>query len=126
MIIDTIIVYTCGLYSLGIGIFHIFFWRLFDWKNNLKKISFANRAIIQIANTRLIYFFMFVSFVCFFYTNELIETRLGNVFLTGISIFWLGRTIEQFIFLRVKNKMVNILTFIFAIGTILFVLPFFE
>jgi len=121
--IDTIIIYVCGFYSVGLGIFHMFFWRLFDWKNELKKISFANRAIIQIANPRLIYFFIFVAFVCFIYTNELLKTRLGNVFLIGISIFWLGRTIEQFIFLRVKNRMINILTFIFAIGTILFALP---
>ena len=120
---DTIIIYICGVYSLGVAIFHALFWRLFDWKNDLKKISFANRAIIQIANTRLIYFFMFVAFVCFFYTNELIETRLGNVFLIGNSIFWLGRTIEQFIFLGTKNRIVNILTFVFAIGPVLFVLP---
>lgn len=125
MTINIIIIYLCGLYSLGFGIFHMFFWRLFDWKNDLKKLTIANKAIIQIANTRLIYFFMFVAFVCFYCTNELIETRLGNVFLIGISIFWLGRTIEQFIFLRVKNKIVNILTFIFVIGMILFVLPFF-
>ncbi len=123
MTTDIILIYLCGLYSLGFAIFHLLFWRLFDWKNDLKKLTIANKAIIQIANTRLIYFFMFVAFVCFYCTKELVETRLGNIFLIGISIFWLGRTIEQFIFLSVKNRMVNILTFIFAIGTILFVLP---
>ncbi len=121
---DTIIIYICGLYSLGFAIFHILFWRLFDWKNDLKKISFVNRAIIQIANARLIYFFMFVAFVCFFYTPELPGTRLGNVFLLGLSIFWLGRTIEQFIFFKTTNRTINILTFVFAIGAILFTLPF--
>src|SRR5215212_1958378 len=90
---SSILVFICGIYSLAFAIFHILFWRIFDWKNDLKKLSVVNRAIIQIANTRLIYLFMFVAFVCFFYPKELVATRLGNVFLMGVSIFWLGRTI---------------------------------
>src|SRR4051812_20069236 len=96
---SSILVFSCGIYSVAFAIFHILFWRIFDWKNDLKKLSVANRAIIQIANTRLIYFFLFVAFLCFFYPKELVTTRLGNVFLIGVSIFWLGRTMEQFIFL---------------------------
>lgn len=118
-----VIISLCGVYSLALAIFHCMFWRLFNWKNELKRMSVANRAIIQIANIRLIYFFLFVAFSCFFYAEELNETKLGHVFLAGLSVFWLGRTVEQFIFLKIKSNMVNFLTFLFAVGTLLFALP---
>lgn len=118
-----IIIYLCGIYSFAIAVFHALFWRIFDWKTDLKNITFANRAIIQIANLRLIYFFLFTAAACFAFPAELIQTKFGRFFLAGISLFWLGRTIEQFVFLRVRNTMVNVLTVIFIIGTILFALP---
>lgn len=118
-----LIIYICGIYSAGFAIFHMLFWRLFNWKKELKNISFVNRAITQILNFRLIYFFLFTSFICFVYAEELNTTSLGKAFLGGLSIFWLGRTIEQFIFLGYKNKYVNLLTVIFVVGTILFALP---
>jgi hypothetical protein len=117
------IIFLCGLYSTAFAIFHILFWRLFNWKKELQKLSFVNRAIVQILNTRIIYFFLFVAFICFVYPDELITTNLGKAFLIAISLFWLGRTIEQFVFLKVKNKYVHILTIIFVVGAILFALP---
>ncbi len=113
----------CGLYSVGFAIFHMLFWRLFKWKDELKKLHFANRAIVQILNTRLIYFFLFVAFICFVYPDELLTSGIGRAFLAGISLFWFGRTIEQFVFLKVHNRYVHILTFVFIVGTILFALP---
>ncbi len=95
---NKILIYLCGAYSLGFAVFHILFWHLFDWKNDLKKLSVANRAIIQISNLRLIYFFLLVGSICFSFPTSLYQTPLGRFFLSGISIFWLGRTIEQYIF----------------------------
>lgn len=117
------IILLCGIYSVALAIFHILFWKIFNWKNDLKKLSFANRAIIQILNTRIIYFFLFVAFICFVYPTELLTTGLGQTFLAGIALFWLGRTIEQFIFLKPNHGLVHILTIVFVIGTILFALP---
>ncbi len=117
------IIFVCGLYSIAFAIFHIFFWKIFDWKNELKKLNFANRGIIQILNSRIIYLFFFIAFLCFIYPEELLNTRLGKVFLAGVALFWFGRTIEQFIFFKTHNIYVHILTVIFAIGTILFALP---
>ncbi|WP_316771626.1 hypothetical protein [Pedobacter frigiditerrae] len=117
------LIYLGGIYSIGFAIFHIYFWRLFDWKNDLQKLKAPNKAIIQIANLRLIYIFFGIALVCFVFPRELLSSKLGNAFLLGISLFWLGRTIEQFIFLRIKNKMVNILTALFILGTLLFAAP---
>lgn len=119
----SIIIFLCGLHSVALAIFHILFWKLFNWKSDLKSLSYANRAIIQILNTRLIYFFLFVAFLCFVYPNELVNTNLGKAFLAGICLFWLGRTVEQFIFLKKHNTVIHILTIAFITGAILFALP---
>ena len=117
------VIFICGLYSVAFAIFHIFFWKLFHWKKELSRLSFANKAIVQILNTRIIYFFLFVAFICFTYPDELTNTNLGKAFLAGTSVFWLGRTIEQFIFLKVSNRYVHVLTIILIAGAVLFALP---
>ena len=119
------ILFICGIYSVLFAISHILFWKLFNWKKELRKLSFTNKAIVQILNTRIIYFFLFVAFICFKYPDELSTSNLGKAFLIGISLFWLGRTIEQLVFFKVNNKYVHILTIIFLLGTLLFALPVF-
>lgn len=78
---------------------------------------------MQILNVQIIYYFVFVAFICFFFPEELASTSLGKIFLGGNSLFWLTRTIQQFIFLRARDFRIHILTIIFAIGAILFAVP---
>jgi hypothetical protein len=117
------LIFICGVYSLAFAIFHIFFWRIFEWKNQLKKLSFVNRGIMQILNLQLTYFFLFVALICFLYPSALANTEIGNTFLAGISLFWLSRTVEQFIFFKTNNKYVQLLTIIFVAGAVLYALP---
>lgn len=44
----------CAIHSLGFALFHVAFWKLFDWPRSLQSTTVANRAIIQILNLRLI------------------------------------------------------------------------
>jgi hypothetical protein len=80
---------------------------------------------MQISNILLIYIFLFIALLCFFFTKELYTTNIGKALLCGVSLFWFIRTIEQFIFLRINNKWVHILTALFIAGTILVLLPVF-
>ncbi|SIN67956.1 hypothetical protein [Chitinophaga niabensis] len=116
----TIIVYIAGIYSLGFAIFHLGFWKIFGWKDELPKLRYVNRAIMQILNTRLTYFLLCCACLCFFFTDELLHTRLGHVVLAGLALFWAGRTAEQFIFF--KGYLFNL---IFLLGTMLFSIPLF-
>lgn len=120
---NDIIINICGLYSLGFALFHIAFWKIFKWNEDLKKLVFANKGIMQILNVQIIYYFLFVAFICFKFPFELIHTKLGNVFLLSCSLFWVIRTIQQFLFLRTNHYLIHILTVIFIIGSILFVIP---
>lgn len=113
----------CGFYYILFAIFHILFWKLFNWKEDLKGNRIGNRAIIQILNLRIIYVFLLMAFIYLFYTNDLINTQLGFVLQVGFLVFWVGRTVEQFIFLKIKSRMVTILNILFFLGIILHLLP---
>tara|TARA_R110000868_G_scaffold411745_1_gene708505 strand:- start:184 stop:564 length:381 start_codon:yes stop_codon:yes gene_type:complete len=119
----TTVIYICGLYSFLFGVFHILFWLFFNWKTELQVLSVANRAIMQILNLRLIYYFFFVAILCFIYPIELYTSSLGKAFLAGNALFWLGRTVEQFIFLKINHWKVHVLTCLFTVGIVLFTIP---
>ena len=123
MSMDATMIFLCGCYCVGMAIFHAFFTKLFDWKNELAKMNVANKAIIQIANLRLIYLFVFVALICFIFREDLASTSLGRFFMIGMSVFWFTRMIEQFIFLKVNHPLVHLLTYLFLIGAILFLVP---
>ena len=113
----------CGLYNIAFAIFHLLFWKIFDWKEDLKNNSIANRAIIQILNIRLIYIFILMGLIYLFFSEQLMNSTLGKFILVGFFGFWLGRTIEQFIFLRLKSRFVHILTTVFILGTVFHFIP---
>lgn len=117
------ILFICGFYNIAFALFHTGFWKIFHWNAELKKLSFANKAIMQILNIQIIYYFVFTAVICFAFPTELLTTKLGNWFLMGTSLFWLIRTIQQFIFLKANHYKIHLLTFIFLIGTVLFSLP---
>lgn len=119
---ETLVV-ICGLYNLAFALFHFGFWKMFRWDSQLKKLSFANRGIMQILNIQISYYFIWSAIICFVFPTELLTTTLGKWFLLGNSLFWLLRTLQQIIFLRANHYKIHLLTFIFLIGTILFLVP---
>lgn len=119
----TIFIKICAFYNLAFFVFHLFFWKLLDWKNELAKLKPINGGVMQILNLRLIYVFLLMSMTCFFFPDELASTQLGKFLLLGFFLFWFGRLIEQFIFLRMKSKVLTILTAAFIAGVILHLLP---
>lgn len=122
---DDLLVRLAGVHSFGFAVFHLAFWKLFDWKRELAKVGLPTRAIAQILNLRLIYLFLGVGVVCFAFPTELHSTPLGRAVLGFMALFWIGRTLEQFVFLRVDHATVHALTVLFVLGAVLFALPLF-
>jgi len=117
------LIFICGIYSIFWAAFHSSFWRIFKWNHDLKKLTIINEGIMQIFNIQTIYYLLFVAFACFFYSNELLTTKFGNVFLISCSLFWVIRAIQQFVFLRVTSLFSIILTILFICGAIMFAVP---
>jgi hypothetical protein len=113
-------VFVCGLYNVAFAIFHLLFWKLFGWQQDLARLTWANRGIVQILNIQLTYFFLFVAFVCFAFPEELLTTRLGSAFLLGNALFWLVRAVQQVVFLRRNHWAVWVLEVVFLVGMVLF------
>ncbi len=120
---DALLLKLCAAHSFGFAGFHLAFWKLFRWKQDLQQASFSTRVIVQILNLRLVYVFFAIGALCLAFPGELAGTEMGKAILAGMSLFWVGRTIEQFVFLRHDRPMIHALTAAFVIGAILFVLP---
>jgi len=108
-----------GLFNLAFAVFHLFFWRLFRWPQQLAKLSAANRGIVQVLNLCLTYLFAFSALLCFLFPDELASTELGRFALLGLTGFWLVRAIYQPMFFGLEHPLSIALFFIFVLGTLI-------
>lgn len=107
---------------MAFALFHLAFWKLFDWKRELPKLSSVNRGVMQVLNLRLTYVFLVIAFISFFFADDLLTTNLGNVILGAISLFALMRAIEQPIFWKFDKISVAFFV-IFLLGAGIFAVP---
>lgn len=112
-----------GFFHFGFAVFHLFFWKLFNWKKDLASLTHINRAVMQILNLCLTFVFFVAAYISIFHSHELVTTNLGNVILVSISAFWLLRLIEQIIFFGLKKRLSIILTVLFFAGFVIYLLP---
>jgi hypothetical protein len=117
------LLYLCGIYNIILVVFHLLFWKIFNWKVTLEKGTKTNKAIIQIMNIQLIYLFLAMSFVYLYYAKELIQSEIGNIILIVYAGFWIVRFLQQFVFLKQKGKFVISLAILFFVGAVLHVTP---
>lgn len=110
-----------GVYDLGFAIFHLTFWKVFRWKEDLFKISRLNSGIFQIINLCLTFIFFLMAYVSFFHINDLMTTGLGMALLTGFALFWLLRMVEQIVFFGFKRRVSVIFTALFLLGCLIYV-----
>lgn len=120
---DHLLLALCAVHSFLFAAFHLAFWKLFRWRESLPRMKLADRAILQILNLRLTYVFLGIGVLCLCFPNELINTALGHAVMLGMAGFWLGRLVEQFVFLRVNHAGVHALSALMALGIVLFAWP---
>jgi len=113
-----------GLFNLAFFIFHIFFWKLFNWGKELAKLTPINRAVMQVLNICLMFVFLIFAYVSLFHTQEMLTTWLGQSLILFIALFWAIRAILQLAFFS-RTKLVSYILFIiFIIGSALYLVPF--
>jgi hypothetical protein len=119
------LVTTAGLYDAAFGIFHLFFWRIFHWREDLENLSSVNRSIMQVLNLCLIFLFFVMAYACLFQSQEMLSTGLGRTLMVSLSLFWFLRAIEQVIFFGTKNAVSLGFILVFLAGCVLHLLPLF-
>jgi len=113
-----------GVFNLGFVIFHLFFWKIFNWKKELRLLNSVNKGIIQTLNLCLTLVFLIFAYISFFYTSDLTSTNLGKALLFSISLFWFLRALEQTYFYGLKKRISLILFMIFILGGMIYLYPF--
>lgn len=119
-----LIIKLLSLYYVLFGLFHLFFWRLLNWKEQLIKSSPVNQAVVQTLNICLTFMFFLVGFCLYDYPEEIVGSGLGNALLIGMGLFWIIRAILQLYLFEMKQTIHKVLFVIFGIGIVLHYLPY--
>jgi hypothetical protein len=112
-----------GVYTVALIIFHLLFWRIFNWPKTLEVLNHINKSTIQVLNISITFIFFIFAYISFAHTSELLNTQLGKSLLVLISCLWLFRAGQQIIFYKFKYKASIGLTIYFLIGAFLYGLP---
>lgn len=112
-----------GFLWLAFFVFHLFFWKLFDWKRDLESLTQVNKAIMQVLNLCLMLVFLIFAYISIFHTDELLTTGLGKSMLVGIVAFGVFRAIEQVIFFDLKHIRSKAVLFVALLGTTIYLIP---
>lgn len=112
-----------GIYCLVFGLFHLLFWKIFRWKEDLRHLTPVNRAIMQVLNLCLTYVFLFFAALCFLFQEQLLTAGLGQFVLGAIAVFWFLRAVEQIWFFGMKTAISIGFFFLFLVGSGLFLIP---
>ena len=112
-----------GWFCLGLVVFHLLFWRLFDWKRDLASLSSINRQVMQVLNLSLTFAFVIFAYVSWFHVDELLSSDLGHAFLALIALFWLLRAIQQVVFFGLTRPLSVAFFVIFLAGSALYGYP---
>jgi len=116
-------IFAGGVYHIAFAIFHLMFWKIFQWKRDLARLTMINRQVMQILNLCLTLVFLIMAYISLFHSGELLSTSLGKTMLFAITLFWFLRMIEQIIFFGLKTTKSIVFTLIFLLGTVIYLIP---
>ena len=112
-----------GFHAFLFSAFHLCFWRLFQWRTELARVSAINKGAMQVLNLCLTYFFIALGLITIADREEVLATRLGHHLLLVLSTFWIIRFIEQFVFFPEKSWRSVILDILFVAGAVIYATP---
>ena len=91
-----------GVINLLFVVFHLSFWKLFDWRHSLVSLSSEDRAVMQVLNIHIAYALAVFAILSFVFSSEMSTTKLGRAVGMGIAGFWILRAVNQAIFWRLS------------------------
>jgi hypothetical protein len=88
----------CGILNLFLAGFHLAFWKLFDWKNELPKLQPINQGIMQVFNSLSLYIFVFMALTSFDLFRQKQIDRGSRMLLFFYGGFYLLRAVLEYPF----------------------------
>jgi hypothetical protein len=120
---DETVILIGGFYNIALIIFHGMFWKIFNWKKELQRMTFLNGNIFQILNLSLTFAFIIFAYLSILYNEELVSSELGKSILSLISFFWFFRALQQIYFFGIKNKTSLLFFIFFLFGSFIYIYP---
>ena len=99
------------IFNLLIAVLHIGFWKLFNWKNQLERVSKENKSILEVLNILSIYLLIFFSVVLIYFGTPLLDSVIAKIYIANMAGFWIIRYILDFFYFDLKKlsgKLFNI------------------
>jgi hypothetical protein len=87
-----------GMIFLVMGVFHLSFWVLFDWRAELYKLNQINSNNMQMLNIVCSFFMFSFSYMLLMYNSRVLNSKLGRSVLIISSGFFLIRALIEFAF----------------------------
>jgi hypothetical protein len=84
-----------GIFNLMLALFHMAFWRLFQWPGSLGSLGQVNRRILYVLNLAVTALFVLLGYLLIVHASEFASTHLGPALLWGLALFWLLRAALQ-------------------------------
>jgi hypothetical protein len=112
-----------GLHSTAFAAFHLAFWRLFGWREELHRISQVNSGILQVLNLCLTLLLLGLGALVVLDRSEIVSSRVGQHLLVLLSVFWTFRLIVQFVFFRMNHWASWVLSLLFLVGALIYAVP---
>lgn len=100
-------IYAAAGYNVALAVFHLGFWRMFRWKEELAKLHPVNRGVMQVMNLMLAAVFLLLAAVQVLNAAELTATPLGRLLMAGVTGLWVLRAVLQPIFWPTVAKATN-------------------
>lgn len=106
-------------------VFHIFFWRLFDWRRDLESVMVVNKSIIQVLNLCLMLCFLIFAYISLLQTDELLSTSLGKSLIAGMALFGIFRFAVHFFFFDLRLARSKVVLFGALLIGVVYSIPLF-
>ena len=116
-------IYTGGILTLLMGLFHTQFFKLFKWEKDYERITLVNRKIFHTIHLALLLVFIAIGLVSLIYAKELSECNgISFGLCLSLAIFWLWRAGWQVYYFKGKT-MHYVLIIVFLLLCISYLLP---
>lgn len=101
-------IFAAAGYNVALAAFHLGFWRIFRWKDELPKLHPVNRGVMQVINIMLAFVFFAMAALQLGWATEMGSTSLGRALTIALTAFWVLRAILQPIFWRTLARSTNL------------------
>jgi len=113
------LIITGGILLIILAIFHLSFWNIFNWQEELPKLNDENRGIMQLSTIGFVSLFLALGTIFIIFRSEIANTKLGKALSFALSFFFLVRAISEFLF---PGSSVELGIFLF-LCTLVFFIP---